>query len=83
MPSRQGVYTPWRAVPTLSQHEFCMQRNALKESPKAPARTSAAGLNIRADHPRVARRKEEDFSSCAQGPRRRPKAMRAAEDPVW
>ena len=25
----------------------------------------------------------KDFSSCTQGPRRRPEAMRAAEDPVW
>ena len=72
-----------QAVPTLSQHEFCMQRKAPRESPQEPARNSAAGLNIPADHPRAARRKEEGFSSRTQGPRRRPKAMRAAKDPVW
>ena len=79
----RGSNTPSQAVPTLSQYEYCMQRKAPRESPQEPARTSAAGLNIPADHPRAARRKEEGFSSCTQGPRRRPKAMRAAKDPVW
>ena len=46
-----------------------------KESPQGLARTSAAGLNI----PET----EVGFSSCTQGPRRRPKAVRAAKDPVW
>ena len=81
MPSRQGVYTPSRAVPTLSQHEFDMQRTAPRESPqehgqdfgrrpqhscRPPEGSLQEGRGLKFLHPRPTQTPEGH--ACSQGP---------------
>ena len=79
---RESTRPHGRCLPCHSMNTACNgkpRRRHLRNT----ARTSAAGLNFPADHPKAARGKKEGLSSCTQSPRRRPKAMRAAKDPVW
>ena len=83
MPSIRRVYTPSRAVPTLSQHEFDMQRKAPKESPQEHGQDFGRRPRHSRRPPKGSPQKDEGISSCTQGPRRRPEAMRATKAPVW
>ena len=64
-------------------------RYAAPRKPKVPPKTEEHPKKPPGSHPRdtagtsAAVPQEEVFSSCTQGLRRRPKAMRPAEDPVW
>ena len=64
-------------------------RYAAPRKPKVPPKTEEHPKKPPGSHPRdtagtsAAVPQEEVFDSCAQGLRRRPKAMRPEKDPVW
>ena len=82
MPSRQGVYTPSRAVPTLSQHELCMHGKPLgSHSRDRPGLWPPASTVCR--HPEGSLQAERTSVPAPKAHADAGKAMHAAKDPVW